>query len=57
MTIKAHIRVYLNEGHDVETASQMVDALQSSQGVPGVKRKRTGKSSKGQKKATVGNIT
>ena len=28
-TIKAHIKVHLNEGHDVETASQMVDAMQS----------------------------
>ena len=31
-TVKAHIRVYLNEGHDVETASQMVEAMQSSGG-------------------------
>ena len=29
-TIKAHIKTHLNEGHDVETASQMVDAMQSS---------------------------
>ena len=35
-TIKAHIRVHLNEGHDVETASQMVDAILSSGGVPGL---------------------
>ena len=36
-TIKAHIRVHdLNEGHDVETASQVVDAMQSSGGVPGL---------------------
>ena len=35
-TIKAHIKVHLNEGHDVETASQMVDAMQSSGGVPGL---------------------
>lgn len=35
-TIKAHIRVHLNEGHDVETANQMVDAIQSSGGVPGL---------------------
>ena len=35
-TVKAHIRVYLNEGHDVETASQMVEAMQSSGGVPGL---------------------
>ena len=35
-TVKAHIRVHLNEGHDVETASQMVEAMQSSGGVPGL---------------------
>ena len=35
-TIKAHIRVSLNEGHDVETASQMVDAMYSSGGIPGL---------------------
>ena len=35
-TIKAHIKVHLNEGHDVETASQMVDAMQSSGSVPGL---------------------
>ena len=31
-TVQAHIRVYLNEGHDVETASQMVEAMHSSGG-------------------------
>lgn len=35
-TIKAHIKVYLNEGHDVETASQMADAMHSSGGIPGL---------------------
>ena len=30
------MRVYLNEGHDVETASQMVEAMQSSRAVPGL---------------------
>ena len=35
-TFKTHIRVHLNEGHDVETASQMVDAMYSSGGVPGL---------------------
>ena len=35
-TIKAHIKVHLNEGHDVETASQMADAMHSSGGVPGL---------------------
>ena len=36
VTVKAHIRVYLNEGHDVVTVSQMVEAMQSSGGVPGL---------------------
>ena len=35
-TIKAHIKVHLNEEHDVETASQMADAMHSSGGVPGL---------------------
>ena len=35
-TIKARIKVHLNEGHDVETASQMVNAMHSSGGVPGL---------------------
>ena len=35
-TIKPHIKVHLNEGHDVETSSQMVYAMQSSGGVPGL---------------------
>ena len=35
-TVKAHIQVHLNEGHDVETASQMVESMQSSGGVPGL---------------------
>ena len=35
-TIKAHIKVHLNEGHDVETASQMADAMHSSGGEPGL---------------------
>ena len=35
-TVKAHVRVHLNEGHDVETASQMVEAMHSSGGVPGL---------------------
>ena len=36
-TIKSHIRIYLNEGHDVETAEQMVSAIESAGGVPGVR--------------------
>ena len=35
-SIKAHIRVHLNEGHDIETASDMVNAMQSRGGVPGL---------------------
>ena len=35
-TIKAHIKVHLNKGHDIETASQMVDVMQSSGGMPGL---------------------
>lgn len=35
-TIKAHMRVHLNEGNDIENASQMVDAMKSSGGVPGL---------------------
>ena len=34
--MKTHIKVHLNEGHDVETVSQMVDAMQSLGGVPGL---------------------
>ena len=36
-TIKSHIKVYLNEGHDVETPEQMVAAIESLHGVPGVR--------------------
>ena len=35
-TIKAHMRIYLNEGNDIENASQMVDAMRSSGGVSGL---------------------
>ena len=35
-TIKAHIRVHLNEGHHVKTSNQMVDAMHSSGGIPGL---------------------
>ena len=35
-TIKAHVRRYVNEGHDVETASQFKEAMLSSGGVHGV---------------------
>ena len=35
-TIKAHMRVHLNEGNDIENANQMVDAMRSSGGVPGL---------------------
>ena len=35
-TIKSHIAVYLNSGHDIETASQMLEAISSFDGVAGV---------------------
>lgn len=35
-TIKAHMKVHLNEGNDIEDASHMVNAMQSSGGVPGL---------------------
>ncbi|CAH3148826.1 unnamed protein product [Porites lobata] len=35
-TIKSHIAVYLNSGHDIETASQMLEAINSFDGVAGV---------------------
>lgn len=35
-TIKAHMRVHLNEGNDIENAIQMVDAMRSAGGVPGL---------------------
>ena len=34
---KVTLRIYLNEGHDVETAEQMVQAIESAGGVPGVR--------------------
>ena len=35
-TKKSHIAVYLNSGHDIETASQMLEAINSFDGVAGV---------------------
>ena len=35
-TIMAHMRIHLNEGNDIENASQMVDAMRSSGGVSGL---------------------
>ena len=35
-SIKSHMRVYLNQGVNIETSQEMVDAIQSSGGVPGV---------------------
>lgn len=35
-TIKSHIAVYLNSGHDIETASQILEAISSFDGVAGV---------------------
>ena len=34
--IKAHMKVHLNEGNDIENADQMVDAMKSAGGVPGL---------------------
>ena len=35
-TIKSHMRIHLNSGHDIETASQMMTAIESSGGIAGV---------------------
>ena len=35
-SIKSHMRVHLNQGSNIETSKEMVDAIQSSEGVPGV---------------------
>ena len=35
-TIKGHINVYLNEGHDVNNAAQMKEVIESNGGIPGV---------------------
>lgn len=35
-TIKAHIRIYINEGHDVENPRQMQQAIESRGGLQGV---------------------
>ena len=36
-TIKNHMKIYLNSGNDIETAEQMVLAMESSGGIPGVR--------------------
>ena len=36
-TIKSHMAIHLNSGHDIESASQMQEAIESFGGVPGVK--------------------
>ena len=33
-TIKSHMNIHLNAGHDIETPSQMFEAILSSSGVP-----------------------
>ena len=38
-TIKSHMTVHLNSGHDIDTASQMQEAIESFGGVSGVKVK------------------
>ena len=36
-TIKSHMRTHLNSGHDIETASQMMTAIESSGGISGIR--------------------
>lgn len=36
-TIKSHMRIHLNSGHDIETASQMMAAIESAGGIAGVR--------------------
>ena len=36
-TIKSHMKIYLHSGHDIETPEQMVLAMESSEGIPGVR--------------------
>ena len=36
-TCKCHIRIYINEGHNVSTAEEMKEALLSQGGIPGVR--------------------
>ena len=36
-TSKSHMRTHLNAGHDIETASQMMTAIESSGGIAGVR--------------------
>lgn len=38
-TIKGHIDVYLNEGHDMNNAVEMKRAIESNAGIPGVRVK------------------
>lgn len=35
-SLKSHMRVHLNQGFNIETSKEMVDAIQSSGGAPGV---------------------
>ena len=35
-TIKSHMNIHLNAGHDIETPSQMFEAILSSGGVPSI---------------------
>ena len=36
-TIKAHVRRFVNEGHDVQTPKDLETAMLSAEGVPGVR--------------------
>ena len=35
-SLKSHMRAHLNQGSNIETSKEMLDAIQSSGGVPGV---------------------
>ena len=41
-TTKSHMRTHLNSGHDIETASQMMTAIESSGRISGVRVKVSG---------------
>ena len=36
-TIKSHMRIHLSSGNDIETASQIMTAMDSAGGIPGVR--------------------
>lgn len=36
-TLKAKMKVHLNEGHDIESSEQMAEAIEARNGIPGVR--------------------